>query len=32
MVEDILWVLLAFVILFLFFALVAFIKWIRGKK
>ena len=32
MVEDILWVLLAFAILFLFFALVAFIKWIRGKK
>ena len=32
MFEDILWVLLAFVILFLFFALVAFIKWIRGKK
>lgn len=32
MFEDILWVFLAFVILFLFFALVAFIKWIRGKK
>ncbi len=32
MFEDILWVLLAFVILFLFFAAIAFIKWVRGRK
>lgn len=32
MFENVLMAILAFIILFLFFALVAFIKWIRGRK